>query len=157
MNRSLLLALLIGCGWMLMGNASRAMQQVDFERDIRPLLHARCVSCHGPAKQQSGLRLDLKAAALKGGLSGASIVPGRSSESLLMRRVTSQDKAEMMPPAGERLSAREIALLKAWIDAGANWPESNAPVSIAGFNLEQRQGAKTRREEPRHTQNTRKD
>jgi mono/diheme cytochrome c family protein len=96
---------------------------VNFERDIRPLLHARCVECHGPEKQKSGLRLDTKAGAMRGGASGPSIVPGKSGESELIRRVSSADKNEMMPPIGERLSAREIALLRAWIDAGAVWPE----------------------------------
>jgi mono/diheme cytochrome c family protein len=96
---------------------------INFERDIRPLLHSRCIACHGPEKQQSGLRLDNKAAALKGGVSGPVIVPGKSAESELIRRVTSADQSEMMPPGGERLSAREVALLRAWIDGGAIWPE----------------------------------
>ncbi len=96
---------------------------VNFERDIRPLLHARCVECHGPEKQKSGLRLDGKAAAMKGGASGSVIVPGKSAESELVRRVSSADENEMMPPMGERLTAREVALLRAWIDAGAVWPE----------------------------------
>jgi mono/diheme cytochrome c family protein len=95
---------------------------VNFERDIRPLLHARCIECHGPEKQKSGLRLDNKADAMKGGASGPVIVAGRSSESELIRRVTSADISEMMPPAGERLTARKVALLRAWIDDGAVWP-----------------------------------
>lgn len=101
---------------------------VEYERDIRPLLHNRCIQCHGPVKQQSGLRLDNRASAMKGGLGGAVIVPGKSGESELIRRITSNDKAEMMPPMGERLSSREIALLKAWIDAGANWPETEKVI-----------------------------
>ncbi len=96
---------------------------VNFELDIRPLLHSRCIECHGPGRQQSGLRLDNKAAAMKGGVSGPVIKPGRSAESELIRRVQSADKSEMMPPTGERLTPREIALLRAWIDGGATWPE----------------------------------
>ncbi len=102
---------------------------VNFERDIRPLLHARCVACHGPEKQQSGLRLDNKAAAMKGGVGGPVIVPGRSAASELIRRVTSTDKSEMMPPTGERLTVREAALLRAWIDGGAIWPDVEKAVS----------------------------
>ncbi|MBL8169360.1 MAG: DUF1549 domain-containing protein, partial [Acidobacteria bacterium] len=104
-----------------------AVQQsaVDFERDIRPLLLGRCGECHGATAQKAGLRLDQKAAAMK------VIVPGKSNASELFRRITSTDKAEMMPPKGERLSAREIALLKAWIDAGANWPEIDRAVAEA--------------------------
>ena len=98
---------------------------VNFERDIRPLLHARCSECHGATKQKAGLRLDQKAAAMK------VIVPGKSGASELIRRVTSTDKSEMMPPTGERLAPREIALLKAWIDAGANWPETEKTITEA--------------------------
>jgi hypothetical protein len=117
-------------GWIAFGEPAPTVSggysrqtQVDFERDIRPLLHARCIECHGPEKQKSGLRLDHKAAALKGGAGGVVIVPGNSGASELIRRVTSGDKAEMMPPTGARLTPREIALLKTWIDAGANWPD----------------------------------
>lgn len=120
-------------GWFAFGEpASTAFggysrqTQVDFERDIRPLLHARCIECHGADKQQSGLRLDHKAAALKGGAGGAVIVPGNSAASELIRRVSSNDKTEMMPPTGARLTPREIALLKTWIDAGANWPDEKS-------------------------------
>lgn len=128
MQRFKFICLLVVCGvgWLFVSDglpASGAKQAVDFERDIRPLLHARCVECHGPTKQKAGLRLDQKAAALKGGASGAVIVPGHSSTSELIRRVTSNDAAEMMPPTGARLTPREVALLKAWIDAGAVWPE----------------------------------
>ncbi len=111
-------------GWFAHGaSASLTQPQINFERDIRPLLHARCSACHGATKQMAGLRLDNKAAALK------VITPGKSDASELIRRITSNDKSEMMPPQGERLTPREIALLKAWIDAGALWPETEAAVS----------------------------
>ncbi|MDX2030432.1 MAG: DUF1553 domain-containing protein [Blastocatellia bacterium] len=102
---------------------------VDFERDIRPLLHARCVACHGPEKQKARLRLDGRAGAMKGGASGAAIVPGDAARSELLRRVTSADAAERMPPTGDRLSAREVALLRTWIDAGAIWPEAEKTMA----------------------------
>ncbi len=98
---------------------------ITFERDIRPLLHARCSECHGATKQKAGLRFDQKAAAMK------VIVPGKSSASELIRRITSTNKTEMMPPTGERLTPREIALLKAWIEAGANWPEIETTIAEA--------------------------
>jgi cytochrome c553 len=130
--RMLCLVAALAFGWCAIDRplsaGSGRQSQVDFERDIRPLLHARCVECHGANKQQSGLRLDRKAAALKGGVGGAVIVPGRSAASELIRRVSSADKAEMMPPTGSRLTSREIALLKAWIDAGASWPDENVAV-----------------------------
>ncbi|MGH9768988.1 MAG: DUF1549 domain-containing protein [Blastocatellia bacterium] len=128
--RLLCASVALALGWFAFGEPASTASigyirrtQVDFERDIRPLLHARCIECHGADKQQAGLRLDHKAAALKGGAGGAVIVPGNSSASELIRRVSSNDKTEMMPPAGNRLTPREIALLKTWIDAGANWPD----------------------------------
>lgn len=116
-------------GWFAMDRPA-AQATVDFERDIRPLLHARCVACHGPAAQKSALRLDQKAAAMKGGLGGPVIRPGRGAESELIRRVSSSEAAERMPPTGERLTPREIALLKAWIDGGALWPD-DAKATVA--------------------------
>ncbi|HEY6400464.1 MAG TPA: DUF1549 domain-containing protein, partial [Blastocatellia bacterium] len=136
--RLLCVAIALAFGWRVFDEpASKAsgasgaygrQAPVDFERDIRPLLHARCVECHGVNKQQSGLRLDHKAGAMKGGVGGAVIVPGSGATSELIRRVSSADKSEMMPPAGKRLTPREIALLKAWIDAGAPWPEEKIAV-----------------------------
>src|SRR5215510_5184523 len=130
--RLLCLAAALAFSWLAFDEPSSAVSirqtQVDFERDIRPLLHARCVGCHGASKQQSGLRLDQKVAALKGGVGGAVIVPGSSARSELIRRVSSADKSEMMPPTGSRLAPREIGLLKAWIDAGAPWPEEKIAV-----------------------------
>lgn len=82
--------------------AARQSGAVNFERDIRPLLHARCVECHGPEKQQAGLRLDIKTSALK----GAVIIPGKSSESELIRRVSSVDPTERMPSKGDPLTPR---------------------------------------------------
>lgn len=103
--------------------AAQQSQSVNFERDIRPLLHARCVECHGPEKQKAGLRLDIKAGAIKAPI----IVPGKSADSELIRRVSSTDPAERMPSKGAPLSPREIALLRAWIDSGAMWPETEKP------------------------------
>jgi hypothetical protein len=99
---------------------------VDFERQIRPLLVERCGDCHGPDTQESSLRLDVKHRALKGGDFGPVILPGKAGESELVRRITTADKKKMMPPDGDRLTAAEVALLERWIDAGAEWPESEA-------------------------------
>ncbi len=118
---SVFMAVALGC-FAFQARATQ-MSEVDFERDIRPLLYSRCIECHGPEKQKSGLRLDTKDAALRGGARGPAITAGKSGESELIRRVSSADQNEMMPPAGARLSAREIAMLRAWIDAGAVWPE----------------------------------
>ena len=98
--------------------------RVDFTRDIAPILAAHCVRCHGVEKQEAGLRLDRRDDALRGGDSGAMIVPARSGKSTLLRRVESQVADERMPPveAGRALSRDEVSRLRRWIDAGAAWP-----------------------------------
>ncbi|HMV46867.1 MAG TPA: PSD1 and planctomycete cytochrome C domain-containing protein [Blastocatellia bacterium] len=118
----LILFLLLPCAYLLPTPAgAQNGAQVSFERDIRPLLMARCLQCHSEKKQSGGLRLDAKAFALRGGQSGAAINPGKAVESLLYQRVTATNADERMPPVGERLTAAELALLKAWIDTGAVW------------------------------------
>jgi len=97
-----------------------AADAVDFARDIEPVIEKHCLVCHGPQQQMSGLRLDQKEAALKGGASGQDIKPGDSAGSRLIRLVSGAD-GKVMPPVGARLSAAEIDLLRAWIDAGAPW------------------------------------
>ena len=100
--------------------------EISLERDIRPIFASRCVACHGANKQKGELRLDTKSLALRGGESGPVIVPGKSGESLLWRRVSSTNDDERMPPNGKPLTTEQLAALKAWIDAGAVWPESDA-------------------------------
>ncbi len=97
--------------------------QVSFDRDIRPIFAERCVVCHGEKKQSGGLRLDAKAFAMRGGQNGPVIVAGKASQSRLYQRVAAQNDDEVMPPTGKRLSETQIALIKAWIDAGAVWPD----------------------------------
>lgn len=97
---------------------------VDFARQIQPLLIKRCSECHGPDKPKNNLRLDRRADALKGGKSGLpAIVPGKSGESELIKRITTSNAEDIMPPKGEPLTAEQIALLRKWIDQGADWPE----------------------------------
>ncbi|MFM7260113.1 MAG: c-type cytochrome domain-containing protein, partial [bacterium] len=97
---------------------------VDFVRDIAPILAARCIGCHGPEKERSGYRLDVRAIALAGGeLSAPNIVPGDAAGSALIRYISGADPEIEMPPRGEPVSAQEVALIRQWIDEGANWPE----------------------------------
>ncbi len=90
--------------------------------EARAILQKRCFACHGPAMQMNGLRLDDPAAALKGGYSGPSIVPGNSASSGLVERLVSTKDGFAMPPAGPRLSEAEITTLRSWIDKGAEYP-----------------------------------
>ncbi len=96
---------------------------VDFEKEVYPLLKRSCFGCHGPKMQQSQLRLDAKSSFLKGGKSGAVLTPGKSAESALVKRIEGAPGMMAMPPAGERLNAQQIALVRAWIDEGAKWPD----------------------------------
>src|SRR5437764_10892390 len=90
---------------------------VDFARDVRPIFAESCYACHGPMVQQGGLRLDIRP---KAGV----IVPGDSTNSALLKRVTAADPRNRMPLGGQPLPAAKIELLRKWIDAGAAWPDS---------------------------------
>ena len=96
---------------------------VDFESEVRPILHTRCYACHGPSVQMNGFRLDQRDAAFKGGQGGAAIVPARSAISGLVQRVSSSEDGFRMPPVDPRLTREEVGILRAWIDQGARWPE----------------------------------
>lgn len=96
---------------------------VDFVREVRPILEKHCQECHGGKKQKSGLRLDIKAEALKGGDNhGPDILPGRAGESPLIHFLTTDDEDELMPPKG-RLPQAEIDTLTRWVNEGAHWPD----------------------------------
>ncbi|HSG69951.1 MAG TPA: DUF1549 domain-containing protein, partial [Planctomycetaceae bacterium] len=104
---------------------------VDFERQILPLLKSKCFDCHGSDTQESQLRLDRKAAMLKGGDSGEpAIVIGQSADSHLIKLVAGLDPKLVMPPdEDERLTPAQIGLLRGWIDQGANWPGPDGIVT----------------------------
>ncbi|MBI1345822.1 DUF1553 domain-containing protein [bacterium] len=101
-----------------------AAESPDFVRDVRPILQKHCYSCHAAEKQKSGYRLDIKAAAFRGGeLYGASLKPGDLAASPLFQFIADPNADLQMPPDGERLSTAEIETLKRWIEGGANWPD----------------------------------
>src|SRR5438552_640985 len=95
-------------------------RKIDFEKDVQPLLSRKCHSCDGEDARQSGLRLDLRQNALRGGDYGPVINPGNSAESKLIRRLVNGDGGLQMPPTGP-LSDEEIGILRAWIDQGADF------------------------------------
>ena len=98
-----------------------AKRKVDFAKDIQPLFVKHCIECHGKDKQESGLRLDRKSGPL--GDSGKAIVDGKSAESLIVLYAAGADGDNIMPPDGKKLTDDEIALLRAWIDQGAERPD----------------------------------
>ncbi len=88
-----------------------AASTIDYETDVKPLLRQRCVPCHGPSKQKAGLRLDAGA-----------LIPKEIHPDLL-QRVSSNDESDRMPPEGARLTADQVATLRAWVAEGAPYPK----------------------------------
>jgi mono/diheme cytochrome c family protein len=111
------------------GNLGAA--EVDFARDVRPIFREHCYSCHGEDKQKSGLRLDNRRSAFKGGEAHRpDIIAGNAAQSPLLHFVRSDDVEKRMPYQEAPLSPEEIATLKKWIDEGAIWPESANDVTL---------------------------
>jgi mono/diheme cytochrome c family protein len=104
--------------------------QVDFVRDIQPILQSTCSECHGPSKVKARLRLDSRAGFMKGGESGALVVPGNSERSLIVRRLLGLDGDDRMPKDADPLPAAQIALIRSWIDQGAVWPTDKAADAL---------------------------
>ena len=114
----------------------------DFETDIWPIFKERCIHCHGAEKQKGKYRLDSREAALKG-QEEPSIVPGKSADSRFVHllapaiageyRMPPPDAAGKVPP----LTDAQIAIIRAWIDQGAPWPEQKKePVVLVDFAKE---------------------
>jgi hypothetical protein len=108
--------------------AIKEERRVDFAREIKPLLERSCAGCHSGQKPRGHFRIDALDAILKGGASGeAAIVPGHSENSRLIDYVSGNVPDSEMPPMSQRekypaLMGDDIALLRAWIDQGAEWP-----------------------------------
>ena len=101
---------------------------VDYVQQIKPLLQSQCVKCHGATSQKGKLKLDTAAAALNGGEHGASLVPGKSAESLLIQTLEgTHAEISKMPYKRPPLDSAQIALIKQWIDEGAKAPANEAP------------------------------
>ena len=121
-------------------SANAMSADIDFSKDILPLLSDNCFKCHGPdeANRESGLRLDKhESAIVKLDSGNTAVVAGHSEQSELFRRITTADVDLKMPPvdSGKTLSDDEVALIKRWIDGGAGWskhwafePPKNHPV-----------------------------
>ncbi len=109
----------------LPGGGGQDPRTVEFNRDVRPILADRCFQCHGPdaKKRQADLRLDTEEGARADRDGTRAVVPGDPARSELLRRVTSDDPEERMPPAktGRKLSEKETGLLRRWIEEGARW------------------------------------
>src|SRR5688500_14362890 len=121
-------------GWMLLvagaAGAETSPEDLDlFESKIRPLFVAHCYACHSQdgKERQGGLLLDTRDGVLKGGDSGAAVVPGDPERSLLIKAVRRTDENLQMPPK-EGLSDTQIADLVEWVKRGAPDPrKGDAP------------------------------
>ena len=130
----------MGLCWLGLAGPTSAAESaqarpVDFNREIRPILSAHCFACHGPdaAERKAELRLDTKAGALADLGGHFALAPGKADESELVRRISSSDPNEVMPPAtsGKKLTADQIALLRRWVVEGAPWQGHWAYVKAA--------------------------
>ncbi len=119
MRRILVGLLALACPLPPACAAEPASKPIDFAHDVVPILKARCGECHTNGKHKGSLSLDTRAAVLRAKV----VVPGKSGDSELVKRITSRDPDERMPPKGERLTDKEVALLRAWIDQGLPWQE----------------------------------
>ncbi|HUE74596.1 MAG TPA: PSD1 and planctomycete cytochrome C domain-containing protein [Pirellulaceae bacterium] len=111
--------------------APTAEQVKFFETSVRPVLVEHCHKCHGEKKQWASLRLDSRAAVLRGGDSGPAVVPGKPAESLLIRAVKHEEDVSPMPEDG-KLTERQIADLVQWVEMGAPYPEAPATAARTG-------------------------
>ncbi|WP_254507110.1 DUF1553 domain-containing protein [Anatilimnocola floriformis] len=114
---------------LLFAAATVQAAEVDFARDIAPLLEQRCLRCHNDETRKAGLSLVSREVAIKGGESGAALEPGKPAGSLLIDMIAG-DKP-LMPAQGEKLTAEQVKLFEAWIAAGARWPAERKLVERA--------------------------
>src|SRR5262249_42702251 len=114
-----LLACLVYLSAMALAAPAQPPKPIDFAHDIVPLIKTRCAECHTNGKYKGPFSLDTRETVLK----SKAVVPGKSGESELVKRITSGDAETRMPNKGEPLTARQIELFKAWIDQGLPWQE----------------------------------
>lgn len=120
----------------------------DFHADVAPLLRDYCLGCHNAQDKEGDLSLETFAELMRGGESGESIVPGKADESFLVRTVTKEEKPAMPPKKEPQPSAAEVALLKAWVNAGAPGPAKGKDVSLLSTLVVPQVAAKAGQDEP---------
>ncbi len=113
---------------LLLASGITQAGDIDYQQQVKPLLVKKCGTCHGALEQEAGLRLDASQLIRQGSENGPVVSPGESASSPLLQRVMSADADERMPPEGEGepLDEQQVALLRAWIDAGAPSPDEEA-------------------------------
>lgn len=125
----------VSTGTLRAAEISSRSVKVDFAKELQPLFAERCYGCHGEKKTEAGFRADNLADLLKGGEHGPAILPGKSAESILVQ-VLADTHAEIprMPRKKEKLTEKQIALVRKWIDQGAEWPQGEKSGYSANAN-----------------------
>jgi cytochrome c553 len=126
--RSLLLLSLSGLSVLRAGEFTPE-QLHAFETTVRPLLAEHCFACHGPEKQNNGLRLDSRAAVLRGSDYGPVAIAGQPEASKLIKAIRHVEGVEPMPKKAAKLTDEAIATLTEWVRQGLPWPEEAAPAA----------------------------
>jgi hypothetical protein len=105
-----------------------AAEPIDYVKQVKPILSARCYACHGALQQKAGLRVDTVKSLIAERDSGAAVVPGKSDESLIIDLIAETGEGRMPPPSGgEALSAVQVDVIRRWIDQGAFAPDDDRP------------------------------
>ena len=126
MNRLVIISSI--CLVSSLGTMIHAEDTVDFFRDIKPIMVAKCFKCHSQLEAESELRLDSIAAMLTGGVRGPAIVKGNSKASLLIRVLQDEEEDLLMPVGGPPLKSQQIDLIAKWIDEGALGSDDAASI-----------------------------
>lgn len=114
------LFVLFSSNWFVAVNGQENPKQIDFAHDVVPIFKQHCLACHGGKESEGGFSINSRALVLD----SETVVPGKAEKSRLIELITSQDKEEQMPPKKQqRLSTKEITVLRAWIDQGVKWQE----------------------------------
>ncbi len=118
-----------------------AGKSVDFAGEIKPLLEASCAKCHAKGRDKGGFSMETREAFLRGGDTGTAAVPGKSAESYVVELLSASNDADAMPKKGTRWTDPQIALLRAWIDQGMQWPANVTLARPSPENLRPRKVA----------------
>src|SRR5262245_29248401 len=116
----------------ILGLSGVVRADVDFTKDVKPILESACIRCHGPEKVKGKLRLDSKEGFLKGSENGPVFVAGKADESKLYKLVNQPKSSEdRMPNEGDPLTKPQIEIIQKWINEGAKWPDGLVLKSTA--------------------------
>ncbi|TWU06654.1 Planctomycete cytochrome C [Symmachiella macrocystis] len=138
---AVLLTVASSMGGQAWGDDAVAAQspRIDFARDVRPIFAEHCMACHGEKVQEAEFSVDTKQLFLRGGDSGKVIEPGNSDDSLLLARIIGDEQGDRMPLDADRLTAAQVATIRAWIDQGADWPDDADSGTIQHWAFEKPQ------------------